>query len=357
MYDSLVIGGGLAGLMTARELYLAGQKVALYDAGMVGMESSWAGGGILSPLYPWRESEDLSELMFVSMRMYPEISNDIFESTGIDPEWQRSGMLILDVGDDENARLWAERHHYPFEFINDSCLYQQFNLSPVTGGKTVWLPEVAQVRNPRLIKALKSYLLKAGVSIYEHSRVNRFRISGGRLQEIETDSGNVEAPVVVLSAGAWCSELLPETRIRPVRGQMLGYQATEDFLPCILLKENIYAIPRKDGLILVGSSVEDVGFDKTTTTEIRDLLMEKITTLLPELGQFPIKAHWSGLRPATPSGLPYICAHPQIEGLYLNTGHFRNGILLATGAARLIADIILNRKPVVDEKIFQYITA
>lgn len=354
VYDSIVIGAGLAGLMTARELMLSGQKVALYEAGSVGGECSWAGGGILSPLYPWRELAILSELTVVSQRLYPEISHELFEKTGIDPEWQQCGMLLLNVDDSDDVQSWVLKNQYPIELLNEDQLHRNFNVRVRNSGTALWLPKVAQVRNPRLIRALKSYLLQAGVDIFEKTRVNRLRTRGGKLQEIETARGNVSVPVVVLSAGAWSCDLLPAINIRPVRGQMLCYQAPRDYLTHILLKDNIYAIPRRDGHILVGSTVEEVGYDKTITTEARMFLAEAAEKLLPEINQFPLVTQWSGLRPATTSGIPYISAHPEIEGLYLNTGHFRNGILFASGAARLLADIILDRNPVVERNIFQF---
>ena len=340
--------------MTARELVSSGLKVAIFDSKTVGSESSWAGGGILSPLYPWRENLVLTELTAVSRALHSEIARDLLDKTGIDPEWQQCGMLLLNVDDSEDARKWAKKHNFPIRQTGNDELEHDFSIKLQGCGISLWMPEVAQVRNPELIKALKTYLIQSGVEIFEQTRVNHLNIKAGKLRKIATTKGDFSSESTVVANGAWVSDLLPEIKIRPVRGQMLCYRGVQGFLKQIRLKNSIYLIPRKDGHILVGSTVEEAGFDKATTAEARILLSGKAEDILPGINKFPLVKHWSGLRPATPSGISYICPHPDIDGLYLNTGHFRNGILLAPGSARLVADLILNRPPIVDPDPYQY---
>jgi len=212
----------------------------------------------------------------------------------------------------------------------------------------LWLPEVAQIRNPRLIAALKSSLQSAGVEIREHTMVERLVVTGRRVTAIITVTTEYSAAVIVITAGAWSGQLLAPPAaplpIRPVRGQMICCKAGEENLQRMLLKDGIYIIPRRDGHVLVGSTVEEAGFDKSTTPEARDLLESKARAMWPAIARIPVIRQWSGLRPAMPDGLPVIGPCPGIDNLYLNTGHYRSGILLAPGSARLSADMILGRQ-------------
>src|SRR3972149_246729 len=340
MHDCIVIGGGLIGMMTARELCLAGYKAAVLESKAVGSECSWAGGGILSPLYPWRESDALSELTLWSQRSYPDLAGQPHDATGIDPEWQRCGMKILATDEQDRALVWATNHNIPIEVSSSD--------------DALWLPDIAQIRNPVLITALRKYMEQIGVEIHEYTTVERLRICNHQVEAIETTRGEFASEVTVMDNGAWGAGLLPDLDIKPVRGQMICYQGTPGYLRHILLKNRIYIIPRRDGHILVGSTVEEVGFDNGTTEAAKTSLTEAAEDILPGINQFPVVGHWSGLRPATQTGLPYICRHPEIKGLFLNIGHHRNGILLAPGSARLLADIILERETAVPSAPFQF---
>jgi glycine oxidase len=167
-----------------------------------------------------------------------------------------------------------------------------------------------------------------------------------------TEQGEFKAERVVIAGGAWSALLLEATGvtlpIRPVRGQMILYRAEPDVVQRIVLSRDRYVIPRRDGRILVGSTLEEVGFDKSTTRAAMQELESEATRLIPALANYPIEHHWAGLRPGSPHGIPYIMQHPRIEGLFINTGHFRNGVVLGLASARLLADILLQRQPILD---------
>jgi glycine oxidase len=152
---------------------------------------------------------------------------------------------------------------------------------------------------------------------------------------------------VVVAAGAWSAGLLadfmPVLPVSPVRGQMIQFAASPDLLRHIVLANGHYLIPRRDGLILAGSTLEYSGFDKDTTREARDTLVDFPTQLLPGLGDCAVVNHWAGLRPGKSDGIPVIGGHPEIKGLYLNTGHFRNGVVMAPASAQLLLDIMMGR--------------
>ena len=141
--------------------------------------------------------------------------------------------------------------------------------------------------------------------------------------------------------------------VKPVRGQMILYRAEPGVVQRIVLSQDRYVIPRRDGRILVGSTVEDVGFEKATTRAAMQELEAEARRIIPALANYPIEHHWAGLRPGSPHDIPYIMQHPRISGLFVNTGHFRNGVVLGPASARLLADILLQREPILDPLLYR----
>jgi glycine oxidase len=349
MSKTLVIGGGVIGLMTARELAAAGADVVLVEMGSTGRESSWAGGGILSPLYPWRYRGAVTALATWSQRAYPDLCQALFEETGVDPEYNRSGMMILDPEATDLALNWAETEQVPMELLDRSAVLEK---EPGLGFETdaaLWMPEIAQIRNPRLTKAL--HLSIGGrIEIRESEEVLQLRVDDGRIQGVTTTAGSIEADHVIVCTGAWTAQLLEKIGqkpdIRPVRGQMILFFAKPGQIRHVTLCRERYVIPRKDGRVLIGSTLEEAGFEKRTTAEAKEELYRVAVEMFPLLKRTPIEDHWAGLRPGSPSGIPYIGPYPGADGLYVNAGHFRNGLVTGPASARLIADIVLGRDPI-----------
>lgn len=348
MTDVLIIGAGISSLLAARELAGAGLSVRVADQGPVGRESSWAGGGILSPLYPWRMPEAVTALCAWSQRRYPELAAELLEATGLDPEWQQSGLLVLDPEDSARADAWCEAHSVSRLWGEPGVLTPQLAGG---SGPAILLPEVAQVRNPRLLQAVLADIRRLGVKLEEHAAVTRLEARGGRVVRASTDSGYFEAETYLVAAGAWSagvlSEVLPSLPVEPVKGQMLAFQTSPDLLGTIVLAEDRYLIPRRDGVVLCGSTVEYRQFDKTPDEAASRLLREFAVRLLPPLREAPVIGHWAGLRPGSPDGIPFIGAVPSTDNLYVSCGHFRNGLTMAPASARLVADLILGRPPIV----------
>jgi glycine oxidase len=215
------------------------------------------------------------------------------------------------------------------------------------------MANVANIRNPRLLKSLKAALLALpGVTVHEQCAVSGFIREGQRIVGVHTDAGDVRGDQVVLAAGAWSGELLGslglELPVEPVKGQMILFKCASDFLSSMVLAKGRYAIPRRDGHILVGSTLEHEGFDKTPTTSALESLKASAVELIPALADAQVVGHWAGLRPGSPEGIPYIGEVPGFAGLWLNCGHYRNGLVLAPASCQLFTDLMLGRAPIID---------
>ncbi|WP_151705148.1 glycine oxidase ThiO [Nitrincola alkalilacustris] len=357
MSDILIAGGGVIGLMLARELAQAGASVTLVERGRCARESSWAGGGIVSPLYPWRYSDPVTRLATWSQTSYVHLAQELFAETGCDPELRQKGMLMVSVHDENQALNWAGTWHRPLMRVDSSFIYaREPNLAPGFES-ALWMPEVGSIRNPRLGRALRTSVEQHPlIQLHEETEVTGFVLQGERICGVRTPHGNIEADQTVVAGGAWSSGLLAslgmKIQVEPVKGQMMIFNAPVGLIDRVVMLDGRYLIPRNDGQILIGSTLEHVGFDKRATEEARDALHHSALSIVPALEQCPIAHHWAGLRPGTPDGIPYIGAVPGVEGLHLNCGHFRNGLVLAPASTRLHADLLLGRPPVIDPQAY-----
>lgn len=347
-----IIGAGVVGLCSALALRQAGFEVTVYDCGPAGGEASWAGAGVLSPLPPWTYPPAVQALAAYSQGLYPQWIQRL-RGWGPDPELTPCGMLVLGLHGHGAARTWAQRHRATLGTLDRAALAQ---LEPALAGSeaALHLPEVAQVRNPRLLRALLAAARHAGVMVREHCAVHRITVEHGRVVALHTAHGNHPLQRVVLAAGAWSGQLLdtsglPAPAVTPVRGQILLVRAAAGVLRHVILgSDGYYLVPRRDGHVLVGSTVEHVGFDRSTTVTAAAELSAAAARLVPILAGLPPVAHWAGLRPGTPDGIPYIGPWASIENLWLNAGHFRNGITLAPGSATLLTALITGALPPLD---------
>lgn len=332
----IVVGGGIVGCLTALELIERGCKVTLVERNVVASqtsgESSWAGAGILFPLLPWMYKDTVNQLAIEGAAIYKKLCEHLLTKTGINPEHLISGMQIQHPFNAEQAIDWCEKNGIPYQ-------------KNVLG---LFLPNVGQVRPPQLLRALRQALLQSGVTLLERTELKPLHLAelqNSHLNTWQTTTGEtLLADQFVVTSGAWSFELLKNTvqnlNIKPMRGQILLYQQTGENLAHIVYANGFYLVPRKDGLLLAGSTLEDVGFDQNTTEAVKAELQIKAENILPSLRNAPILKHWSGLRPGTPDNLPTIAAHPNIKNLFLNTGHFRYGLTMAPASARRIATLI-----------------
>ena len=349
--DVIVIGGGVIGLSIARELLQMGAKVRVLERYCCGNEASWAGGGILSPLLPWDYPDAVTQLTQFSNRLLPGKTETLRQETGIDPEYQVCGMLVLpDMNNKQSSQFigakdWCTRNAFPLKRVCPNETFPGLTFSGYADKSALWLSSVAQVRSPRLLQALKRSVELSGGSILEHTQVTGWRMGQSQVESVITNRGEYSGTDYVVAAGAWSGEILDKYALKiniyPVRGQMLLFKVETGLLDTVILQNGFYLIPRQDGYILAGSTTENTGFDKSITTEARNELLEKAHRFLPELTENTLVGHWAGLRPGSPENIPVINRHPTFNNLYLNSGHHRYGVTMAPGSAQILSNMII----------------
>ncbi|MBH3438851.1 glycine oxidase ThiO [Pseudomonas luteola] len=349
----IIVGAGVIGLLSALNLSQYVDEVVLIERHETGREASWAGGGIVSPLYPWRYNPEVTALAHWSQDFYPALGQYLIDLAKIDPQVYVTGLYWLDLEDEAQALTWAKVAERPLYSQPIELVYK--NVPPLGPGfkRALYMRGVANVRNPRLVKALRAALkAKGNVRIIEHCLVEQVLSKHGHVQGVQTEQGVLHSDQVVITAGAWSGKLLESLGLKlpvePVKGQMILYKCSENFLTSMIMAKGRYAIPRKDGHILIGSTLEHAGFDKAPTDEALRSLKASAVELLPALASAEVVNHWAGLRPGSPNGVPFIGPAPHMKGLWLNCGHYRNGLVLAPASCRLLTDLMTGQRPIID---------
>ncbi|MDQ7015610.1 MAG: FAD-dependent oxidoreductase, partial [Gammaproteobacteria bacterium] len=303
-------------------------------------------------LYPWSYPDAVNELARWSQRHYPALIEMLHQATGIDPQWQHSGLLVLQPGERDDVQAWSKRFDTPVEWLSAK---QAADIEPALmalEAEAAWLPQVGQVRNPRLLKALRAFLQQQGVIFLEQQPVTGIEVKNAVVQGVRTEQEVLRADNVVVASGAWSAQLLAQlgspVEVRPVRGQMILFKAEPSVVRRIVLQGRRYLIPRRDGRVVVGSTLEEVGFDKSTTEAALQELKAFALELIPALAEYEVEHHWSGLRPAHAEGIPLIGEYPNVSGLFVNAGHFRNGIVMGLASAELLAGLLTGQVTPVD---------
>jgi glycine oxidase len=364
--DVVVIGAGVIGCAIARELAVRGKSVIIVERNSPGRRASWAAAGMLSPLGEAGDGPFL-ELCDASLDRFASFAHTLREETGIDVEYRTNGKLYVATGDtDAELRRIAE-----------GPLAQRFDVSLLDGdgarGLESRLSDAItlalligrdhRVNNRLLAQALIAAGTAKGVRFRNAAPAAALVVRSGAVSGVRLMSGeHITAPHVVLAAGAWSGmmEGLPrELPIRPVKGQMFSVDARardaardDANIERAIFARSCYIIPREDGRLLIGATMEEAGFRKGPTPRGIAELMNAVMKIVPAIADMPLVETWAGFRPATPDGLPIIGEDPDVSGLLYATGHVRNGILLTPVPAAAIADIIQEATPPVDLDAF-----
>ena len=344
--DVVILGGGVIGLTTAYFLAREGVSVHLLDQGPLGKEASWAGAGILPPSNWETARHPFDRLRALSGRLFPSLSAELRECTGIDNGYIRCGGLEFlrkekEAGDQE----WGGEG-IPIERLPDAS-----KIEPAVApglGRAALMPTMGQLRNPRHLQALRVACERTGkVRFQEDVEAKEFSIRGEQLRSVATSAGTVEGGIFLLATGAWTDRLLGHlgihTGIQPVRGQIVLLNPGQVLFRRVLILGARYLVPRHDGRVLAGSTEEEAGFEKQTTAEGVAGLIHLAVELVPALARADVERCWAGLRPGSPDGLPFIGRVPGVSNLLVAAGHFRAGIQLSPGTALVIKEAILGQ--------------
>lgn len=346
--DVVIVGGGVIGCSIALRLARSGLKVAVIERARIGREASWAAAGMLSPQTEASGPGPFFDLCLRSRTIYPDWAAELEDLSGLAVEYRNEGSLCISLSEDDEklARQWSAWQldaGLKIETVTPNDLRK---LEPaVTHSATgaLFVPGDHQLENRRLMVALEEALRRLGVELIEERSVDGVLIQQGRATGISHGSERIDAGAIVIAAGCWSSQLLGPIGIDaetvPARGQMIAVKGGRAPISHVLHSTSCYAIPRLDGRILIGSTVEHVGFRKAITARGVASLLTAAIEMTPELRGFEIVEAWSGLRPDTADHLP-ILGPGGVDNLFLATGHFRNGILLAPITAELVATSI-----------------
>lgn len=352
-----IVGAGISGLLTALELVEQGCSVSIFDQQHAGKAASWAGGGILSPMYPWRYPPEVNELAKHAKTLYSEWNEKLKPITGVDFEIHETGLLIFDHDDFEIGLNYKNQHQDPMQYcqyLNQSALTE---INPRVSDQfqeAIYFPHIANIRNPRLLKSLIHYLKQhPNVQFHENTWIDHFKIHLDQIEYIQSQNGQCfHADHYVIATGAWSehwsTQLNLNIPVYPVQGQMLLFKTPEQWLPTMCMNKVMYLIPRQDGHIVCGSSMNEIGFDQRPTLHTLQDIYKASIEMVPELSHFPIVQQWAGLRPSSPNGIPYIGLMPNIDNLWANFGHYRNGLCMGPASARLLRQMILKQKTLSD---------
>lgn len=347
--DVLVIGGGLVGASVAYECAKRGLSIVVAERSEAGRAASWAAAGILTPIHLADYPPALVALCTAAQVTYERWAEEVRAESGIDPEFRRTGMLVLaleegDLAEVEHLHAWKKDHGQPCQALDAAAAA---NVEPLANPKmlrALHLPDIAQVRNNRLVRAVAAAATRRRATILERTEALDLLTDGGRIVGARTTQGNVYAASTVLAAGAWSRAIAERVgvtvAVEPVRGQMLLTEVPGGRLSKMVLAGEQYLVPRADGRVLVGSTTERVGFDASVTLDGVRSLCEAAARMVPSLGGAPLRASWAGLRPGSPDRIPFLGPVAGLPGLLLACGHFRNGILLGPITGRLIAQVI-----------------
>ena len=337
----LIVGGGVIGLAIAIELKRKGAKVTVVSRDFT-QAAAHAAAGMLAPLAEKLTSAPLLDLCLRSRWLYPEWTQKLEELTGIDTGYLPCGILAPrysepeTVAEADNA-VWLDRQSIE--------LYQPGLGDRVIGGW--WYPEDGQVDNRCLMRSLLQAARTLGIELKEGVSVKAIQQKQGRVNGVLTDAGQLTADRYVLAAGSWTNQLMP-LPVRPIKGQMLALKMPQKLhqpfpLQRVIYGDGVYLVPRQDGRLIVGATAEEVEWTPFNTPQGIQTLLSKTIELYPAAADWQIEDMWWGFRPGTPDELP-ILGHSPCENLFLATGHYRNGVLLAPITATLMADLILEDK-------------
>ncbi len=360
--DVVIVGGGIIGLSVGYCLTRVGVSVAILDRQELGRAASWAGAGMIPPYTERLTTNPTLELRSWSALLYPEWSANLREKTGIDNGFRRTGGVDVAATrqEDDELRSMAGR------WRNEQVVFERMEpddfgrVEPALNPELLvayYLPDRAQIRNPRHIQALRASLDRRGATTIPNARVVGFERVGDRVTAVRTEAGSIACGSVVVAAGAWSGDLLGQLALEiptpPLKGQIVLLRPDRPLIRRIIEHGRMYLVPREDHRILIGATEETAGFDDRTTDQASADLLAEAYHLCPSLVEAEVERTWAGLRPGSIDSRPYLGLAPGWSNVVVATGHKRAGIQLAPASAEVVTDLILGRPTQVDLEPFR----
>ncbi len=362
-FDVLIVGAGIIGSSIAYFLAKESQghlKIGVVERNTIGEESSSGAAGMLAVGAEFNPSDPLFPLALESRDMFGTLSEELKKISGVDVQYIKSGILSVafETKDEKELKLRLEEQK-PFslgcEWLPSEQISQRYPFLECKSLGGLWSPGDGHVSASRLTLAFSESAKKLGVHFFEYESFEEFNLQPGKLEFVETNISKFVAEKFIFTTGSWTGKLLGTAApVTPIKGQILIFEIPKNWnsshpwqTPLYLGGTpapdpiGCYMVPKLDGHVWVGATMENRGFDKSENKMATDKLAQYACKLFPELSSFPFKGAWVGLRPGTPDKLPLLGQIPKSENVYVASGHFRNGILLSPITGKLFAELIL----------------
>ncbi|MRG86154.1 glycine oxidase ThiO [Salinibacillus xinjiangensis] len=361
-YDAIVIGGGVNGGSVAYQLAKRGKKVLVLEKDRIASKASGAAAGMIAAQAELQDDDPLFQLARKSRKRFASLAEELKDLSGVDIELINKGMYKVALTDQEvheykqiiDIQKRAGEHA---EWVTgDEVRKQEANVSDDILG-AMYIEHDGHVSAPQLSQAFIKSAAVLGVTIQEFVEVQSILFEGEQVVGVATNEGEYKAENIIVTAGAWSSSFLRQTEldlpVYPVKGECFSVRTHQPLLKSTIFSHGCYLVPKKGGRIIVGATVKPHTYNQQVSVEGVAGLLEKAKHLLPSIGEAEWDQTWAGIRPQTADGLPYLGEHPTYNGLFVATGHFRNGILLSPITGEIMADLIERKEPAIDVHPFR----
>ncbi|WP_343836175.1 glycine oxidase ThiO [Salinibacillus aidingensis] len=361
-YDAIVIGGGVMGGSTAFQLSKKGYRTLVLEKDQLGGKASSAAAGMIGAQVELDSDSPMFQLARESRKQFPELAEEIKDLAGIDIGFRKNGMLKMAFTNEEREKFLKiiETQQQLGEQVDWLTPEEVINKEPLLSSSlkgAMYIEGDGQVSAPDFTMGLLKSAAALGTDLKEYCEVKGFLREGNRVIGVSTNEGNFYSHSVVVTAGAWTTQLIQESGLDlkgyPVKGESFSVITHKPLLTHTIFSSSCYIVPKTGGRLIIGATVKPHSFSRSVSVEGIAQLMEEAKFILPSIKETEWKKAWAGTRPQSLDGLPYLGEHPEWSHLFIANGHFRNGILLSPITGMIITDLIERKKTITDVEPFR----